>query len=275
MAEEAKEQDLTPEEKLLNVIQEGDSEEPKAGESEAVGPAASSNATVAAEQVPAEEGAEKAKLKLAKAAGTEAASGDKATAPEGAAKDEKAAAAGVIAAGPMAVSKGGRGTRFGIGTVNKCLVAVVLIMIGFAVYEIWASIQVPGHEGVVLAGMPDMTWLDQLPEEALPPIEDVLKAFKENPIIGPRKPARTVGSATVTPTPLDNYVKENLNLIGLSNVPGDADTPEAIIVDKKLEKMHFLRIGDKVSINKRELELVEVTAEYAELLDGETKIRVE
>jgi len=277
MAEEAKEQDLTPEEKLLKVIQEGDSEDPKAEEGASVEAAPSSTVTMQAEQVPAEEGAEKPKLKLAKAEGAEAASGDKAAAPKGEAEEkeeEKAAAAGMIAAGPMAVSKGGRGTRFGIGMVNKCLVAVVLIMIGFAVYEIWASIQVPEDEGVFLNGMPDMGWLDQLPEEALSPIEDVLKAFEQNPIIGPRKTVVIERTKIATPTPLVEYIKKNLNLIGLSNVAGDADMPEAIIMDKKIEKMHFLRLGDKIIINDRELELVAIAAEYAEVLNGETRIQI-
>ena len=112
--------------------------------------------------------------------------------------------------------------------------------------------------------------VDQAPEDELPPLSDVLNKFAESEFIGePDKvEVETETVNVIKATPIEDYVKKNLNLIGLS---GD----EAIISDGKTGKMHFLKLGDTMKINDVDVKVGEITSEYVELSDGDKKIRIE
>ena len=294
------ENEVTPEEKLLKVIQDGgEAEQEKVGEGATIVPpssapevtaediAAASPTKAAAEgagaEVPAveEEPAAKPKLKVAKQEPEEKAEGQE-EAEAGAKAEEKepkgkgagkkaASKPGLIEAGPVVTATVGKPSGFGISTVNKCLAAVVLIMIGFAVYEIWASIQIPQKDAPEITDVPAPGWMDSAADQSTIPIEDVLKAFKEKSIIGMKELAQPVAPGPKKPPPatsLELYAKENLNLIGLSD-------DEAIVVDKKIDKMYFLKVGDKIKIDDRDLSLVEITSEQVTVTVGDREIRIE
>ena len=277
MADQAEE--LTPEEKLLKVIQDDGEQADEAAVSSEPTAAATpvESEAVAEEQTPpVEEDGGKPKLKLAgkqsAASGESESPADAAAASEDTPRDETAgearSSAAAIAAGPVVAGGAIPGANFGLSTANRCLAAVVLIMVGFAVYEIWASIQMPSYAGAVTSELPDAVWINTEPVLDPVPIDDILKAF-EDPIIGRKEVAEIKDGAKPQPkSPIDIYIKEHLNLIGLSS-------GEAIIVDNKIEKMHFKRVGDKITINGTEVEVVEITAEYVTVADGDRQIRVE
>jgi hypothetical protein len=285
-----KEQELTPEEKLLKVIQEGD-EGADAGEApvEAVEPAADEavvpSAAAAPEppvaEVPAEVEAsaeappKKSKLKLAKGAKAAAATAATETdepAPEDAPRESSP---GMIGAGPVVMGKASRAPLFGMALLNKILAVVVLVMIGFAVYEIWANIRYPVYEAAPLND-PGVATLDQVPDGELAPLDDVLKDWEEQQLFG-QKTHPLAATNTVTPvkqtTPFEVYARQNLKLIGLSS-DGKGGS-EAILSDRKADKMHFLTLGGTFTVNDVQITVSDITAEYVEVVDGEKKVQIE
>ena len=73
------------------------------------------------------------------------------------------------------------------------------------------------------------------------------------------------------------YVKEHVSLIGISRGGKDGE-PEAILgekdVDKKETKMHFLRLGQKITLAQKELTLERIGGEEAILSDGKQSLAV-
>ena len=242
-----KEQELTPEEKLLKVIQEGD---------ESTDGTAASDVAVSESAVP--EPLEPAVA--AEPAPVEAA-------PKRAAPPEPAL--GMIGTGPVVVGKGNRAPLFGMALLNRILAVVVLVMIGFAVYEIWANLRYPVYESAPLND-PGVATLDQAPDGELTPLDDVLKDWQEQPLFGQKtRPQAATNKVTVVePTPFEIYARNNLKLIGLS---GD----EAILSDRKVDKMHFLTVGGTFTVNDVEIKVADITSEHVEVLDGEKKIQIE
>ena len=313
MADE-KTEELTPEEKLLKVIQENGGEQEQAAEAEEQAPltaalrageeppptaediaaeaaseaglanmeaeekmavAAAPEQTPAAESEPPAESAPRKKLKLARAGKAKAAASGAGKADgAGAGKDETRTA--IIEAGPLAPVTSARAPRFGIGTVNRILAALVLLMVGFAAYEIYASMRTPLAPSTVPAGTTRYT-IAEVPEGDLPPIEEVLDVFKNRPIIGePKEKPEPRGPQQPPPvTPFQRYAKENMNLIGLSAPTGDPQAGEAIIVDTKADKMHFLRVGQELAIEGKNVTLARITADYVVFQVGEEEVRVE
>lgn len=251
---ESIENELTPEEKLLKVIRDGDAEEV------ALEPDVATVATIV-DEVAKET---KPDLKLVKKDAKS--KGDVAT---------EALAASIvpssdtIGAEPAVVDKTARRSVVNIGFVNKILAIIVIVMVGLAVYEIWKNIKRSAYKTDSTDNVLVATLVDQAPEDELPPLGEVLTKFAESEFVG--KPdkveVKTVDPKKPEPTPIETYVKENLNLIGLS---GD----EAIISDGKTGKMHFLKLGDTMIINDVEVKVSEVSSEYVELSDGDKKVRI-
>ena len=285
-----KEQELTPEEKLLKVIQEGDAGadageapveavEPAADEAVVPSSAAAPEPPVA--EVPAavetktEAPPKKSKLKLAKGAKAAAATAATETdepAPEDAPRESSL---GMIGAGPVVMGKTSRAPLFGMALLNKILAVVVLVMIGFAVYEIWANIRYPVYEAAPLND-PGVATLDQVPDGELAPLDDVLKDWEEQQLFG-QKTHPLAATNTVTPvkqtTPFEVYARQNLKLIGLSS-DGKGGS-EAILSDRKADKMHFLTLGGTFTVDDVQITVSDITAEYVEVVNGEKKVQIE
>lgn len=243
---ESLENELTPEEKLLQVIRDGDADNTVADES--------------ADKTVAEN---KPELKLVeKDRENQDSAGDEASvvsvAPDVTAIDANLAV----------VEKSRSASLVSIGFVNKILTAIVIAMIGLAIYEIWYNIKHSTYKAVNTEDILVNTLTDQDPEDKLPPITEVLTKFAESKFIG--KPDEIKIDKTgekVKVTPVEDYIKKNLNLIGLS---GD----ESIISDGKTGKMHFLKLADSMMINEVEVTVENITSEYVELSDGDKKIRI-
>ena len=71
-----------------------------------------------------------------------------------------------------------------------------------------------------------------------------------------------------------DYARENLNLIGLSVIPGTDGKEEAIIVDRKENMMHFLKLGEELTAGEQKLHLKEIHGDHVVLSDGTEDIIV-
>ena len=288
---ETTDNELTPEEKLLQVIRDGDTEEVAVPEptveSEPIpvvedAPAAtevpeessveeSSVAEEATEAEVADTEAAKPELKLVKKG--EKSEGDSGSNPSAPAVEPKVGDSDDNDSAVVGKSPGG--SLISIGLVNKILAIVVLAMIGFAIYEIWHNIKYATYKSANNENIELGSLVDQAPEDKLPPLNVVLTKSTASRLIGAEDavkvdPKKKPGKQT---TPVEDYIKKNLNLIGLS---GDGSgAVEAIISDGKSGKMHFLVLGGTLRINDVDVEVVEITSEYIEFADGDKKIRIE
>ena len=170
---------------------------------------------------------------------------------------------------PGVAEKKRPGRELGIGTLNKCLVAIVLIMLGFTGFEIWANIQAAGREAVQKSFGDQWIGEDRSQVE-LPPVAALLKSFEDRPILREDTEIRVV-----PPEPREkggDYARENLNLIGLSFVAGGGGKREAIIVDNRDNAMSFVRVGDKILAGEIVLELKEIHDDHVVLSDDNVEV---
>ncbi len=214
----AKEQELTPEEKLLEVIQKGD------------------------------------------------------TAPQGVSSDATGDA--LIGDGQdtaVVTKRGATGdSPVSLKVINRILVLVALVAIGFSAYEIYGNMP---KEGSVFAETElDLTTEDQTALVAS--LSDTLDMFHTTRITGiPPNPR---------PVPKDEfgeilegwraYVRDNFKMLALSKVmkagtgANGEIVDEAIVMDTKLKKMLFLQVGQDIMITDKKVrvdKISEKTVEFA------------
>lgn len=251
---ESIENELTPEEKLLKVIRDGDD--------------TSASETIAVETTEiAEE--KKPELKLVEK-DKENKVDVEAVASAVTVTPDVTVATADDNSDPAMVMKSERSSLVSIGFINKIMAIIVIVMIGLTVYEIWMNIKrsrykTDNTENVLVASL-----IDQDPEDELPSLGEVLNKFADSEFIGVPEKIEAPGTkpAKPAPTPIEDYVKKNLNLIGLSG-------EEAIVSDGKTGGMHFLKLGDTMRINDVDVKVNGISSEYVELSDGDKKIRIE
>ncbi len=276
---ESAENELTPEEKLLKVIRDGDSNGAvSAGESAVAADTVVADNPVTAESVIADAVVEDVPgdaiaEDVAKDADSKPADrGDDAT-PKAISDNLIGAESSIMNDDSGMPLKAKRTSLISISFINKILAIIVVIMILLAFYEIWNNIQcskekIECDDSVIAAGL-----VDQEPEDKLPPLDDVIEKFSESKLIGrPEEVKAEPAEPVVKVTPLEDYARKNLNLIGLSK--GD-DGTEGIINDIKNDKMYYLTVGSTMKINDVEVKVSDITSEYVELTDGKKKIRIE
>lgn len=290
---ETTDNELTPEEKLLQVIRDGDDTEatvvsepvvesepvagsaveevPASADESAELPVESEESAVEDAEVVETKEAPKQELKLVQK--DENSKGDSdsevpslAVAPKGDDVDDNDS---------TVVGKASSGSLISIGLINKILAIVVLAMVGFAIYEIWHNIKYATYKSANNENIQFSSLVDQAPEDKLPPLNIVLNKSTAGKLIGAEDvakvdPKQKPGKQT---TPIEDYVKKNLNLIGLSD--DGSGNVEAIISDGKSGKMHFLLLGGKIRINDVDVKVIDITSEYIEFADGDKKIRIE
>ncbi len=66
-------------------------------------------------------------------------------------------------------------------------------------------------------------------------------------------------------------MKENVNMIGLSGGPATSSL-EAILFDKKVQKMHVVKFGQKLTVEQREITVESIIGEEVVLSDGKVKM---
>ncbi|MBN1557977.1 MAG: hypothetical protein JW951_07505 [Lentisphaerae bacterium] len=250
-------EELSPEEKLLKVIQSGGEQ---AGSGEDAAAAGEENAPP------------RLQLKKQAPAPPESEGADAAGLPE---------PGGLIGAGvpDYFERKPAGGAPVGITLVNRCLAGVVVVMLLFAVYEILANIQTVDRYGPEPAGEWEAPELSAAGGDiVLPTLENVLASFRERPIFQRPVNAAEDGVTETRQVRVPNweaYTRENLNLIGTSRLGGADSGREAILVDKRADRMYFLREGDTVVVDERTLEMKRIETDSVILTDGSKEITLE
>lgn len=247
------EEEMSPEEKLLKVIQEG-AEEDQEKQGAPADP---------------EEGGEVADGKKLRVAAEPAAVGADAAAeePEQLSAPEEAQDV-VPGAGLHGRGWGGSGLR----RINRILLLVALVMLVLSALQFWAHVQALESVPVSRAA-PHGTGPTRVGSgsPASVVVDSILQAFADKPLFDYAEPveltAQTAGGAVSTQvTGWRRYVAENLDLLGLS---GDsAGGQEAIIVDRKEDRMHIVREGQSFRVGEKKLTLDEISEKEVVVTDG-------
>ncbi len=296
--------DLTPEEKLLKVIQQSrgrDDKEPKPGEASVPSPAASASASSPApakpvtpspaptpprppvQPAPAEKPAA-----VPKEAPTPAASDRKlkiATPPPAAAESKAAAAlaphadgtepaAGGPAAPPapqasVAVQRALRlvaaaAERLSIVKVNRVLAAVILILLALTVYQVGFARPAVLLD-VAIAPAVEPSPGGAPPAVSIPPLDEY--ASLRNPFA-----PRGAKPSTSTNTPIHVASATDFKLIGVSWDPASPDESEAILRSESRRQTYFVRQGQ--SIADADVSVIKVERERVLLRQSGKEIEV-
>ena len=314
------EQPISPEEKLLKVIQEGGKEVAPNGEAESqeitgdgqpvVAPATSLGAEepelaetldvgvedaeeIESPAVPGDaEPTERPRLKVARPETTDAGTAD--VAPPDKSEGSEGAAAAVAAGVAASAGDGQSGApvskgRFlskkrrdpvqSISAVNKFLVVAVILLIFLTGFEIWDSVKTLAAEqsakdpfGALEIADREEDLPPSPPSSGLPSVEMILKPFMARFLFA--IPVKEKEDETEKPGPKAE-IRSQLTLIGLSYVTDQGKTPEAIVMDNKINKMHFLMIGATVTVGQRLLTLEEIHPDRVVFTEGKNRITVE
>lgn len=282
--EQKKDQQPLPEEKLLKVIQ-GKAGGAKAGEGVTetktleVPPAAASRP---AAPVPPASSSQQPRPAPAKPAASATVSAEKPkpalklgkTQKDAPAPAAKQRSVGRIEAKPASfqVVSAIRRTRPGItiSTVNRILGFVSGLFLLLTAWEVAAAVrnQQLDRGPVAVSDAPSSAAPSQGGGNAEPASNDLEKITIFQP---PPAFTQIVSTGTQAVVEWQMYAKDNLNMIGLSGSAG-APGREAIVFDKKLNKMHILKVGNKMTLAQREVIVETIDAEDIVLSDGRQKI---
>jgi hypothetical protein len=275
-----KEEHLSPEEKLLRVIQGGGAK-PKDAPSGVAGggapvataspvPAPSPSSGRAAAETKASptdakaasasaagSSAEKGKLRLSgEAKGVPAADSKPSGKPAANAKP-------VASSRPVATPKRSAPMLdFSLRSVNIVLAAIVLIVLLFTGHEIWANVRA-SDSAVSVGGVvaPVLTEKDEY--EALPPLEGLLDAVDVRPLFAVM-PGPVQEESRPPPPPAPH---EYCSLLGISLLH-DSGEQEAIIKDSKQGKMLYLKVGDEIPADGQTWKVKEIQADRVIFANG-------
>lgn len=163
-----------------------------------------------------------------------------------------------------------------LAIVNRLLRVAVVAMAGLCGWVIWTSCvaaqkpsgHVPTGNGVA-------------PKEyTVPPgaCAAILPSFEGRFLFAPPVAQEPTGSVTVvTNTPVSEaqqYAARSLNLIGVSP-GGGKEFGEAIVVDTVTKRNYFLKVGDKITLKNWDIELRRIAADHAVFVCGKEEIRVQ
>jgi hypothetical protein len=278
----AEDQQLSPEEKLLKVIQapEGQKEKP------AQPPRTQPSAATAASADPPQKPTPAKKLKPESAAPQPAPVATTPLPPGGAkvasqAPEVPQAVSGSLhpseAAEPAgAALSGSSGDGSWFRHTNRVLGVITFLMILLVAYECWSNLvavrerEKPG---------PDEPRILPAPAAAeLPPLDGLIAEFEKGIVIqhpedGVGSAARTNSVGPVTLTGWRDYAQRNLDLIGMAS-SGGPGAREAIVVDREKKQMHIVKPGDKLIVDGRQIEVVSVGEDEIDLTDGSVKLAI-
>jgi len=266
---EQTEEQLSPEEKLLKVIQGGEeSEEESAAPGAGDAPSAEGTAADGAGAAAAP------RLKLADSEDAETPGdtepGVEDTAPPAAEQEEAPEGADeLIGTAPLVAGKRKPPSKAGMRTVNKCLLAVVIVLLALSCWEIWSGVSARAD---TLPIGPEAVDFGPAGRFALVPVEALLEEFATRSMwdMGEEKGKKPVVIVQTGPAPVADGA---LKLIGLSAAPGS--DVEAIIFDNMQAVMNFVTVGQKFLFNDRELQVEEILSDRVVLLDGEKRLTLQ
>ncbi len=227
MAEE--QQELTPEEKLLEVIQKGEG-------AETYGPDSAKDVTLGDES-------------------------------DGQPVDRAAMTVG----GPIRLA-----------TVSRLLLIVAAVMLGLSGYEIYRNLPKPE----AASKSSDIDLPDATETLVLASLSDTLDLFAKRRILGkmPTRARTTTTTVTIDPEVLKGwraYARDNLKLMGTSEVQrqnnaGDVErVREAILMDTKEKKMHFLTTGQTIVLNRQDVTVAGIDDASIDFVAGEEEVTID
>lgn len=289
------EKDLSPEERLLKVIQQDGPGSEKEAET-VVGPPPSrppaksvspvseapraedlkpaGNAAAAVEPAAQTEAAPPKLRIAAPAPGT----GEPSAGTEGPKAPAKAKKRAARPAAPRpAPHKRKQTSELGVSTVNKCLVVLVVVMLVFTALEILANVQTSDHaraDTPAIATRPVSRPEAEEPRApVVPSIDALVQSFEGRSLFGLPTAVDTGPQPTGPMSGPDP--RKSLSLIGLSVTKSAAgEEREAIVVDTEDNKMHFLKVGDALVVGNRELKLERIHSDRIDFRDGKYKIEI-
>ena len=280
---EGQEKKKTPEEKLLDATK---GEEGRAAGGKGQGAPAKAQPAAAAKPAPATAGkpapAAKAEPKAASAAAPEAKSAAKADeksklkladAPKPSdAAEAKAASIGMIGASAPAPAAESRkpGVSFNIRTVNVFLGVAGLVIFGLAIFDAWGAVSATRLRSEATPGQEGGEGKDGgLKFSELKAMDDYRKIF-EKPIFPMKEPDKVPGGPSNTvPQEVWAQTLKEWQGIGFMGQPGPQ--AEIIVMDQKEKRMHFLKMGQTVSIAGQEIKVKEVQTDRVIFTDGKAE----
>lgn len=298
-----KEAQLSPEEKLLKVIRDGGDDKLAAPSARPARPEIREETVVDLEAAEVEEAEENLTLgeqgsdavplphrpamraKLTLASNREHLIGDgpdepqeggAAFAADGSAEDgaEAEAATGPDSAGGAHARRQERrhkpvGSSSMIERVNGVLAALVLVVLAYAGVELWSNLTA-GPSKVELKAPPPGAVSDPGAARPAPPDPDSFRAqLKDREFPGF---SDAVATNTIDNSGQNQAVPpQSLVVLGIMQ---SAEQKEAIVLDKTINKMHFISPGDRITVNEKVLELKEIRADGCVFSDGSTFLEV-
>jgi hypothetical protein len=163
----------------------------------------------------------------------------------------------VVAAVPLSASDRKGGSGFSVGLVNRVLGAIAAVFILLTGLQIVAAIQSDRNVG----GGSSLS----APKAVLPEVQTNLQSKSDFRIFDSLPESRTTtttNTVTTLTVPWQVYLKDHFDLKGFGS-PG-----EAILFDKNANKMHVLKVGQKLTVADREVILTKIGTEDVELSDG-------
>jgi hypothetical protein len=298
-AEEAHNEEISPEEKLLKVIQEEQEEQPaeptpapslppKVPKHDAPKPEVADGGQKTVDRGPEPQAKQavqpKPKVKPKLKAKPKAKEGARKTKPAGKPKAGKAKV-GMTGGGPtLRVAKGGKkGGGLGIRTTNRILAVAAVLLVGLAAWEIYGAIQqgamdgagdgLPQNGGGSASPRPVMI---RTPEEILPDMA-AASIFQNLVPAAVRRPPNGTGGTTQTTTvtrtvePVEKLIRARLSWKAQVNTPGGL---KALVADKKSSGMHALKEGDKIDMDGQLVVLEKIERDRLIFASGETKVHL-
>lgn len=193
-------------------------------------------------------------------------------------KDEQGVAEGAVTvsettAPPVAVPGAG------LSLFNRILSIAAVLFLMLAVYETYlnlpaAPVFYPEDEMLIERAVSD---------EGLFSLSDTVDMYAMRRVFGEPPPAvsrEPVASDQARLVGWRAYARENMSLIGMSNVTQEQDgreitKREAILMDNKTKRMHFLTEGIAVVISDQSVNVAQVGDAFVKLRFGEEILRIE
>jgi hypothetical protein len=162
-----------------------------------------------------------------------------------------------------------------LATVNRLLRVVVVAMFGLCVWEIWAKCSTDAMP--VNSAVGGNTGTATAPAATYNPSSEILASFVGKSLFTPveetpEPPVTNIVKTTISE--VQQYVTRNLNLIGVA--PGkDGTIQEAILTDTQTKRNYFLKVGDKITMKTWAIELKQIAADRAVFQCGKEEIQVQ
>jgi hypothetical protein len=283
----APEKQVSPEEKLLKVIQGGDAdpsssakETPPKARQEAAARTVAAPASKADKAVPTPAAKpekappvakQDAKSKLKVAASDQSATSPATPKPASPVAAKPATAAGLAAGAAPARKRPKR--KVNLRTVNSSLAAIVLVILCLLGYQIWAAIETSSQDqlsGHINVPRPAGSGTQDVRTAQLVLSTNELDGFEKRPLIGGGLSPIQSNVGTPIASGWILYAKDNLKLAAFIGEPGAAQ--KAVIMDKKLDnRMIFVKLGDKIAAGDQDVKVDEFQSDKVILSDGVQK----